>query len=73
MTDYRRMERQLSENLRLEHRPIAISFRETPRPTCMALPAAFAQGMVASTGCIGNRVYTTLTTVTCMLRLRDGT
>lgn len=28
------------------------------RPTCMALPAALAQGMVASTGCIGNRVYT---------------
>jgi uncharacterized protein (DUF169 family) len=28
------------------------------RPTCMALPAAFAAGAVASTGCIGNRVYT---------------
>jgi uncharacterized protein (DUF169 family) len=28
------------------------------RPTCMALPAALAQGVVASTGCIGNRVYT---------------
>jgi uncharacterized protein (DUF169 family) len=28
------------------------------RPTCMALPAALAMGMVASTGCIGNRVYT---------------
>jgi len=30
------------------------------RPTCMALPAALAQGVVASTGCIGNRVYTDL-------------
>jgi uncharacterized protein (DUF169 family) len=30
------------------------------RPTCMALPAALAQGPVASTGCIGNRVYTDL-------------
>jgi uncharacterized protein (DUF169 family) len=28
------------------------------RPTCMALPAAIAGGVVASTGCIGNRVYT---------------
>ncbi|HXZ80050.1 MAG TPA: DUF169 domain-containing protein [Terriglobales bacterium] len=30
------------------------------RPTCMAIPAAMASGTVASTGCIGNRVYTTL-------------
>ncbi|MFZ1060176.1 MAG: DUF169 domain-containing protein [Candidatus Rokuibacteriota bacterium] len=30
------------------------------RPTCMALPAALAQGVVASTSCIGNRVYTDL-------------
>ncbi|HLK49758.1 MAG TPA: DUF169 domain-containing protein [Bryobacteraceae bacterium] len=28
------------------------------RPTCMALPAALAQGAVTSSGCIGNRVYT---------------
>jgi len=28
------------------------------RPTCMALPAALASGVVLSTGCIGNRVYT---------------
>jgi uncharacterized protein (DUF169 family) len=28
------------------------------RPTCMAIPAAMASGAVASTGCIGNRVYT---------------
>ena len=26
----------------------------------MALPAALAHGMVASTGCVGNRVYTDL-------------
>jgi uncharacterized protein (DUF169 family) len=31
-----------------------------PRPTCMALPAALAQGLVTSSGCIGNRVYTDL-------------
>jgi uncharacterized protein (DUF169 family) len=30
------------------------------RPTCMALPAALAGGTVASTACIGNRVYTDL-------------
>ena len=28
------------------------------RPTCMAIPAALANGVVASAGCIGNRVYT---------------
>lgn len=30
------------------------------RPTCMALPFALSHGAVASTGCIGNRVYTGL-------------
>ena len=30
------------------------------RPTCMALPAAMAHGAVASSACIGNRVYTGL-------------
>jgi uncharacterized protein (DUF169 family) len=30
------------------------------RPTCMALPAALAHGVLASTGCVGNRVYTDL-------------
>lgn len=30
------------------------------RPTCMALPAAIQGGLVASTGCVGNRVYTDL-------------
>jgi uncharacterized protein (DUF169 family) len=30
------------------------------RPTCMALPAALSMGVVASTGCVGNRVYTDL-------------
>ena len=28
------------------------------RPTCAALPAALSGGVVASTGCVGNRVYT---------------
>ena len=32
----------------------------TGRPTCMALPAALAKGMLASTGCVGSRVYTDL-------------
>ena len=31
-----------------------------PRPTCMVLPAALAHGTTASTGCVGNRVYTGL-------------
>src|SRR5881397_2976071 len=30
------------------------------RPTCMALPASLAQGVIASTGCVGSRVYTDL-------------
>ena len=30
------------------------------RPTCMILPAALTHGIVASTACIGNRVYTDL-------------
>lgn len=32
------------------------------RPSCMAVPAALAQGTVTSLGCIGNRVYTGLGT-----------
>jgi uncharacterized protein (DUF169 family) len=30
------------------------------RPTCMAIPAALAHGMVTSGGCVGNRVYTNI-------------
>ena len=30
------------------------------RPTCMALPAALSQGVLVSTACVGNRVYTEL-------------
>jgi uncharacterized protein (DUF169 family) len=30
------------------------------RPSCMALPAALAQGTASTLGCIGNRVYTSL-------------
>ena len=37
---------------------VASSLNTLGRPTCMALPAALAGGMVASTGCVGNRVYT---------------
>lgn len=32
MSDYPTMERQFSENLRLERRPVAVTFRETPPP-----------------------------------------
>ena len=37
---------------------ITASLNTLGRPTCMALPAALAHGMVVSTGCVGNRVYT---------------
>lgn len=30
------------------------------RPTCMAVPASMARGVIASTACVGNRVYTDL-------------
>ena len=30
------------------------------RPTCMAIPAAMSQAVASSFGCIGNRVYTEL-------------
>jgi uncharacterized protein (DUF169 family) len=39
---------------------VAAQLNTLGRPTCMAVPAAKALGMVASTGCIGNRVYTEL-------------
>ena len=37
---------------------VAAQMSTLGRPTCMAVPAAMALGMVASTGCVGNRVYT---------------
>ncbi len=37
---------------------VAANLNTLGRPTCMAVPAAMKFGMVASTGCIGNRVYT---------------
>lgn len=70
MVDYRSIEERLARSLALTRRPVAVAFAEAPpvgvsvgflgRPTCMALPAALASGVVASTGCIGNRVYTDL-------------
>ncbi len=39
---------------------LAASFKTLGRPTCMAVPAALAGGMVLSSGCVGNRVYTDL-------------
>jgi len=38
----------------------AAKFPILGRPTCSAIPAAITQGVVASAGCIGNRVYTGL-------------
>ena len=39
---------------------VAAQLSTLGRPTCMSVPAAKSLGMVASTGCVGNRVYTTL-------------
>lgn len=39
---------------------VAAQLNTLGRPTCMSVPAAAAEGMVASVGCIGNRVYTDL-------------
>jgi uncharacterized protein (DUF169 family) len=37
---------------------VAANFNALGRPTCMAVPAALTGGIVISSGCIGNRVYT---------------
>jgi len=37
---------------------VASSVTTFSRPTCMALPASLTSGVVMSTGCAGNRVYT---------------
>jgi uncharacterized protein (DUF169 family) len=42
------------------------------RPTCMALPAAAAQGTTTSLGCVGNRVYTDLSDGDLYVVLRGG-
>ncbi len=39
---------------------VPAQFTTLPRPTCMVLPAALEHGTTASTGCVGNRVYTGL-------------
>ena len=39
---------------------VTTQFKTLARPTCMVLPAALSQGTVASSGCVGNRVYTGL-------------
>lgn len=39
---------------------VAAQMSTLGRPTCMVVPAALAHGAAASTGCIGNRVYTGL-------------
>lgn len=39
---------------------VSANLQTLARPTCMILPAALGGGTVASTGCIGNRVYTGL-------------
>ena len=39
---------------------VAAGMTTLGRPTCMSVPAAMAMGTVASTGCVGNRVYTSI-------------
>jgi uncharacterized protein (DUF169 family) len=39
---------------------VAANVNTLARPTCMAVPAALAGGLLVSSGCIGNRVYTGL-------------
>jgi uncharacterized protein (DUF169 family) len=39
---------------------VAANFNTLARPTCMVVPAALAGGIVVSSGCVGNRVYTDL-------------
>jgi uncharacterized protein (DUF169 family) len=39
---------------------VTANFNTLGRPTCMVVPAALAGGMVVSSGCVGNRVYTDL-------------
>jgi uncharacterized protein (DUF169 family) len=39
---------------------ISMQVNTLARPTCMALPASLASGLVMSTACVGNRVYTDL-------------
>jgi uncharacterized protein (DUF169 family) len=39
---------------------VTANFNTLGRPTCMVVPAALADGMVVSSGCVGNRVYTDL-------------
>jgi uncharacterized protein (DUF169 family) len=39
---------------------VAAQLNTLGRPTCMVVPAALAHGVVTSTGCVGNRVYTGL-------------
>jgi uncharacterized protein (DUF169 family) len=39
---------------------VAATFSALGRPTCMAVPAALGAGMVVSSACTGNRVYTDL-------------
>ncbi len=42
------------------------------RPTCMTLPAAMQTGMVGSSGCIGNRVYTEIGDDELYVAIRGG-
>jgi uncharacterized protein (DUF169 family) len=37
---------------------VAAKLSTLGRPTCMVVPAALSHGVLASTGCVGNRVYT---------------
>jgi hypothetical protein len=63
ITDYSIIEKRLSETFNLHRRPVAIMFNETPPAGVEKFTGTEPSGcsfwrIVASTGCIGNRVYT---------------
>lgn len=51
---------------------VANQFPVFGRPTCMALPAAMQSGVVGSSGCIGNRVYTEIGDDEMYVAIRGG-
>ena len=58
MTNYRDVARQLTEALGLQRRPVAVAFRPAPPPGVPKFSGTEPSGVIASTACVGNRVYT---------------
>jgi thiol-disulfide isomerase/thioredoxin len=71
MTDYRRLEKPFADDLQLKRRPVAVAFKDAPPPGVSAFTGTAPSGCtfwrlasegrtfyMASTGCVGNRVYT---------------